>query len=120
LFFFFFSSRRRHTRFSRDWSSDVCSSDLNGLYVLVGSFVDSGTTNSRRNLHADSGWDGENYTGVRAAAPFAIIDTLYIGIQRLLEVNDFASLGSLEFRWSSNNLTARHPDRDFSTGEIGT
>src|SRR5690606_41191299 len=24
---FFFSSRRRHTRFSRDWSSDVCSSD---------------------------------------------------------------------------------------------
>src|SRR5690606_40280649 len=28
LFIFFFSSRRRHTRFSRDWSSDVCSSDL--------------------------------------------------------------------------------------------
>src|SRR5690606_39898916 len=27
---FFFSSRRRHTRFSRDWSSDVCSSDLVG------------------------------------------------------------------------------------------
>src|SRR5690606_40742702 len=25
---FFFSSKRRHTRFSRDWSSDVCSSDL--------------------------------------------------------------------------------------------
>src|SRR3712207_7426985 len=38
---FFFSSRRRHTRYWRDWSSDVCSSDLsdqfttyndNGLY----------------------------------------------------------------------------------------
>src|SRR2546422_3123772 len=28
MFFFFFSSRRRHTRCSRDWSSDVCSSDL--------------------------------------------------------------------------------------------
>src|SRR3989449_1474137 len=28
LVFFFFSSRRRHTRCSRDWSSDVCSSDL--------------------------------------------------------------------------------------------
>src|SRR5690606_40594439 len=26
--YFFFSSRRRHTSFSRDWSSDVCSSDL--------------------------------------------------------------------------------------------
>src|SRR2546429_2287649 len=30
LTFFFFSSRRRHTRCSRDWSSDVCSSDLDG------------------------------------------------------------------------------------------
>src|SRR3989449_7143772 len=29
--FFFFSSRRRHTRCSRDWSSDVCSSDLDAL-----------------------------------------------------------------------------------------
>src|SRR3712207_9483785 len=28
--FFFFSSRRRHTRYWRDWSSDVCSSDLEG------------------------------------------------------------------------------------------
>src|SRR3712207_4564809 len=28
MFFFFFSSRRRHTRYWRDWSSDVCSSDL--------------------------------------------------------------------------------------------
>src|SRR6266853_3991798 len=29
IIFFFFSSRRRHTRFDCDWSSDVCSSDLN-------------------------------------------------------------------------------------------
>src|SRR2546429_1045232 len=29
---FFFSSRRRHTRCSRDWSSDVCSSDLSLIY----------------------------------------------------------------------------------------
>src|SRR2546422_3421501 len=36
---FFFSSRRRHTRCSRDWSSDVCSSDLTVnliLHFLVG------------------------------------------------------------------------------------
>src|SRR3712207_5514515 len=39
--FFFFSSRRRHTRYCRDWSSDVCSSDLgviNGRFYLVGGF----------------------------------------------------------------------------------
>src|SRR5206468_7016046 len=29
--FFFFSSRRRHTRSDRDWSSDVCSSDLDAV-----------------------------------------------------------------------------------------
>src|SRR2546429_43098 len=32
---FFFSSRRRHTRCSRDWSSDVCSSDLGGRRILL-------------------------------------------------------------------------------------
>src|SRR5207249_7751778 len=31
FFVFFFSSRRRHTRSKRDWSSDVCSSDLDPL-----------------------------------------------------------------------------------------
>src|SRR5690606_40098531 len=30
-----FSSRRRHTRFSRDWSSDVCSSDLEGATLYT-------------------------------------------------------------------------------------
>src|SRR2546429_9048873 len=35
IFFFFFSSRRRHTRCSRDWSSDVCSSDLQGIRQMV-------------------------------------------------------------------------------------
>src|SRR5690606_39741310 len=38
-YWFFFSSRRRHTIFSRDWSSDVCSSDLrrrmDAVYALA-------------------------------------------------------------------------------------
>src|SRR5690606_39695340 len=38
VFCFFFSSRRRHTRFSRDWSSDVCSSDL--AFKSVGAFAE--------------------------------------------------------------------------------
>src|SRR2546429_3645918 len=43
--FFFFSSRRRHTRCSRDWSSDVCSSDLKYANVVgapVGRSVSGG------------------------------------------------------------------------------
>src|SRR5215203_6758252 len=39
MLFFFFSSRRRHTRYWRDWSSDVCSSDL-----PAGREVEHGTT----------------------------------------------------------------------------
>src|SRR5690606_40423195 len=35
----FFSSRRRHTRFSRDWSSDVCSSDLDVIITEIGGTV---------------------------------------------------------------------------------
>src|SRR5699024_11351901 len=31
---FFYASRRRHTRSKRDWSSDVCSSDLNGAQII--------------------------------------------------------------------------------------
>src|SRR2546430_12646724 len=38
LCFFFFSSRRRHTRFDCDWSSDVCSSDLDDADIWQYSF----------------------------------------------------------------------------------
>src|SRR5699024_11462837 len=35
LYIFFFSSRRRHTRSKRDWSSDVCSSDLASVFSFA-------------------------------------------------------------------------------------
>src|SRR5690625_4465607 len=38
-FLFFFSSRRRHTRWPRDWSSDVCSSDLLNDNRIDGRFI---------------------------------------------------------------------------------
>src|SRR5690554_3943668 len=51
---FFFSSRRRHTRCGRDWSSDVCSSDLNIKKVGFG------LTNDRKILKAKFGIRLEN------------------------------------------------------------
>src|SRR5690606_25225291 len=47
---FFFSSRRRHTRFSRDWSSDVCSSDLN----IVTGINDAPHFNSNETIYSNA------------------------------------------------------------------
>src|SRR5215217_3875136 len=41
--FFFFSSRRRHTRYWRDWSSDVCSSDLDDVRPVATSAIRDAT-----------------------------------------------------------------------------
>src|SRR5207253_11380132 len=57
--FFFFSSRRRHTRWPRDWSSDVCSSDLSlhssGCAASPGSSA-SESSAARASMHSDPDW----------------------------------------------------------------
>src|SRR5690606_28809691 len=58
VLFFFFSSRRRHTRFSRDWSSDVCSSDLSlkadvgneRIELVTKTTVEGSTIDARTNV----------------------------------------------------------------------
>src|SRR6267143_2637576 len=50
--FFFFSSRRRHTRWNCDWSSDVCSSDLSG----EGQHVAGGGRGTSRDVAAARSW----------------------------------------------------------------
>src|SRR5687768_18425613 len=66
--FFFFSSRRRHTRCSRDWSSDVCSSDLlSGRYGDVTRMAQD-REQSRQSLYREAGQviDAVGGTAVRA------------------------------------------------------
>src|SRR2546430_9393539 len=58
--FFFFSSRRRHTRFDCDWSSDVCSSDLDEVECDGVALLCPGS----RNSHQKCGdGDGDNRFG---------------------------------------------------------
>src|SRR5690606_40427641 len=73
--FFFFSSRRRHTRFSRDWSSDVCSSDLELKQLRVqqvlssaGELADKGTDVNGVTLVAEQVADGVDGSALRALA----------------------------------------------------
>src|SRR2546422_1764461 len=62
---FFFSSRRRHTRCSRDWSSDVCSSDLGLSYQWYkGSSAMGSQTTSSLTLNNVSAADAGTYSVV--------------------------------------------------------
>src|SRR5207249_8861882 len=64
---FFFSSRRRHTRSKRDWSSDVCSSDLSWCGPCFGQGPDAlhkgerAITSFNRNWQNRMGVGGEGY-----------------------------------------------------------
>src|SRR2546429_7135663 len=58
----FFSSRRRHTRCSRDWSSDVCSSDLTSAFDLSTSSLPLDGSASSRIIRIDSAIRGQYYT----------------------------------------------------------
>src|SRR2546427_4593827 len=55
---FFFSSRRRHTRFDCDWSSDVCSSDLDRRFVgrnlELGEQARANADNDRQHQYLDA------------------------------------------------------------------
>src|SRR3712207_5327726 len=66
--FFFFSSRRRHTRYWRDWSSDVCSSDLPGE-----------TLPQRLDWLQRVGLDGIELTGSCLDLPPRELEAIFIG-----------------------------------------
>src|SRR3712207_7516567 len=72
LLFFFFSSRRRHTRYWRDWSSDVCSSDLH--HVVGGGVGSTGLKPvDRRRVRALSHVDHHHIYLLRSAAGRCIV-----------------------------------------------
>jgi hypothetical protein len=88
------------------------------VYVLDGSAFNAGTANVTRNLHAASGWGGSSYTGVRAAAPFAILDSMVSAVNFLLEEGSAStSLPPLDVYWSTLNTRVFG---DFTLGQIGT
>src|SRR5699024_11522310 len=84
ILLFFFSSRRRHTRSKRDWSSDVCSSDLNmNIQILADSACDL----SEKHYHdlnikmvpLTVRLDGKEYKDGKNISPKAVYDAMRNG-----------------------------------------
>ena len=73
------------------------------LYTLDGAVFNTGSLDVVRNLTATTGWSGSSYTGPRAAAPFAILDTIYTGIQFVLSADANAVFPPMDAYWSVNN-----------------
>ena len=88
------------------------------VYVLDGALFNTGSSDVTRNLTATTGWGGSSYTGARAAAPFAILDTMYAGIQFVLTADPTATFAGLDVFWSVNNSPG--PRGNVDLGEIGT
>lgn len=89
------------------------------LYALDGAAASSGTANSTRDLRAPTGFGTTSYTGERAAAPFAILDTVFKAKQLVLSATPSAAFPALSLFWSEDNRpTAGRfcPD----DGDIGT
>jgi hypothetical protein len=102
------------------WSVSV-RDNTNGsaLYVLDSAAFNSGTAAQTRNLRAASGWGGSSYTSTRAAAPFAVLDTLYSAIQFVIQQGGYTgAFPSLDVYWSTKNTSST----DFApaTGHIQT
>jgi hypothetical protein len=70
-----------------------------------------------KDLHADSGWGTTSYTGPRAAAPFAILDSVYDAFQKVLPACEGARFPALKLNWSVNNVPL---SGSVATGRIGT
>ena len=89
------------------------------LYTLDGAQFNTGSSNVTRNLTATTGWDGASYAGDRAAAPFAILDTIYSGIQFVQAVDPGVIFPPMDAFWSVNNTIAPD-DVDLTAGQLPT
>jgi hypothetical protein len=85
------------------------------LYAIASNF-NTGGTNLTRNLTARTGWDGSSYTGTRAAAPFAVLDSIYSAMQLITSVEPNAAFAPLDAFWSVNNTLTSTSDID--AGEL--
>lgn len=87
------------------------------IYALQTPAFDVGSIPFVRNVSAPSGWTGNGYGAARAAAPFAILDTIYTTQAKLLSVAPATAFPPLQVFWSVNNRPAAG---NAAQGDIGS
>src|SRR5699024_3146405 len=78
IYCFFFSSRRRHTRSKRDWSSDVCSSDISMMITTEGKkmFIGGKWLDRKENMEVRDPQDNSLITTVPKASAEDVLNTV--------------------------------------------
>ena len=87
--------------------------------ALYGTYLDvtTGTANLTANFNASSVWGGTSYSGERAAAPFAILDTIYQAEVLIKSADPNVQFPALVVNWSIKN---KPTSGDKAIGDIGT
>lgn len=88
------------------------------LYVMDLPFNSGVIDDPNRDLTAVTGWDGSSYTGTRVAAPFAILDSIYMAMKFVLAEDPAANFADLDAFWSPDNQSASPTDLDL--GDLPT
>ena len=89
----------------------------NSIYAIQGALEEVPNGGQTRDLNADSGWGGSSYTGQRAAAPFALLDTILGTLEDFIEVDSSVGFPAFDILWSTRN---RSENGNVADGQIGT
>ncbi|HEY9050268.1 MAG TPA: pre-peptidase C-terminal domain-containing protein [Gammaproteobacteria bacterium] len=102
------------------WNFKVVDNTSNQALYALGSSTFNSNNTTTLNLHADSGWDTTTDTGYinqRAAAPFAILDSVYEAYNKILPECSGIQFPELKLNWSVNNVPV---EGDPAIGQITT
>jgi len=105
----------------------VDNTNSDALYALTEAQASTAAANPVRNLNASSGFNTvtDTYTGTRAAAPFAILDSIYSAMIDIISIDPDVVFPPLTVNWSINNsisgpLTGELIDQARAAGRIGS
>ena len=101
------------------WDVTVRDNTASGaIYSIQSATFGSGSAASlQRDIYAASGWSGSAYASTRAAGPFALLDTVYVAVNKVVSVAPALNFPALRVYWSVNNVPS---SGDPALGQIGT